>query len=133
MVFSADATQANPLAGGFAGMELDASLFQQWDDQTVYQIGGAYQVNKQLTMRAGYNYAANPVPDRYMNALFPAIVESHITAGFGYAFNDVQGIDFSLQHAPEVSATNPGVGATIPAVTSRHSQTSFQFIYSQRF
>jgi long-chain fatty acid transport protein len=134
MVFTADATQANPLAGGFAGLELDAVLFQNWDDQTVYQIGGAYQVNKQLILRAGFNYADNPVPDQYLNALFPAIVESHITAGFGYGFNDKQSIDFSLQHAPEVSATNPGVPAAgIPAVTSKHSQTSFQFIYSQRF
>lgn len=134
MVFSADPTQANPLAGGFGSLELDASLFQRWEDQTVYQLGGAYQLNKQLTLRAGYNYAENPVPDQYLNALFPAIVESHITAGFGYAFNDTQTVDFSLQHAPEVSATNPGVPAAgIPAVTSRHSQTSFQFIYSHRF
>ena len=128
MVFTADSTQANPLAGGFAGMELDAALFQRWKDQTVYQIGGAYQFNKQLTLRAGYNYADNPVPDQYLNALFPAIVERHVTAGFGYGFNAAQSIDFSLQHAPEVSATNPGNG-----VTSKHSQTSFQFIYSHRF
>lgn len=128
MVFTADATQANPLAGGFAGLELDAALYQRWKDQTVYQIGGAYQVNKQLALRAGFNYAENPVPDQYLNALFPAIVERHITAGFGYGFNDAQTIDFSLQHAPEVSATNPNTG-----VTSKHSQTSFQFIYTHRF
>lgn len=133
MVFTADATQANPLAMGFAGLELDSALFQNWADQTVYQIGAAYQVSKQLTLRAGLNYAENPVPDQYLNALFPAIVERHISTGFGYAFNAAQTIDFSLQHAPEVSATNPGNGSTIPAVTSRHSQTSFQFIYSHRF
>lgn len=133
MVFTADATQANPLATGFAGLELDSALFQSWEDQTVYQIGGAYRVGKRLTLRAGYNYAENPVPDQYLNALFPAIAEHHITAGFGYGFNAAQTIDFSLQHAPEVSATYPGNGSTIPAVTSRHSQTSFQFIYSHRF
>lgn len=128
MVFTADATQADAMAGAFAGLELDAVLFQRWEDQTVYQVGGAYQVNSQLTLRAGYNYASNPVPDQYLNALFPAIVERHVTAGFGYGFNETQTIDFSLQHAPEVTATNPNTG-----VTSRHSQTSFQFIYSHRF
>ncbi len=133
MVFTADAVQANPLAGGFAGLDLDATLYQRWDDQTVYQLGGAYQINKQLTVRAGYNHADNPVPNSYLNALFPAIVEDHLTAGFGYGFNDTQSVDFSLQHALPVSNTNPGNGSTIPAVTSRHSQTSFQFIYSHRF
>lgn len=128
MLFTADAAQADAMAGAFAGLELDAVLFQHWEDQTVYQVGGAYQVNSQLTLRAGYNYASNPVPDQYLNALFPAIVERHVTAGFGYGFNETQTIDFSLQHAPEVTATNPNTG-----VTSRHSQTSFQFIYSQRF
>ena len=128
MVFTADASQADPMAAGFAGLELDAALFQRWKDQTVYQIGGAYQATAQLTLRAGLNHASNPVPDQYLNALFPAIVERHYTAGFGYAFNEAQSIDFSLQHAPEVSATNPHT-----QVTSRHSQTSFQFIYSQRF
>lgn len=133
MVFTADAVQSNPLAGGFAGLDLDANLYQRWDDQTVYQVGGGYQVNKQLTVRAGYNHSDNPVPNSYLNALFPAIVEDHVTAGFGYGFNDKQSIDFSLQHALPVSYTNPGNGSTIPAVTSRHSQTSFQFIYSHRF
>ncbi|MFP5504764.1 MAG: OmpP1/FadL family transporter [Gammaproteobacteria bacterium] len=134
MSFTADQSAGNDLSGAFGpgadlrGGTLDATLFQRWEDQTVYQIGGAYQVNKQLTLRAGFNYAENPVPDQYLNALFPAIVERHITAGFGYGFNDAQTIDFSLQHAPEVSATNPGNG-----VTSKHSQTSFQFIYSHRF
>ena len=128
MVFTADAAQTDPLAAGFAGLELDAALFQRWEDQTVYQFGGAYQMNRQLTLRAGFNYASNPVPDQYLNALFPAIVERHVTAGFGYGFNEAQSIDFSLQHATEVTATNPNTG-----VTSRHSQTSFQFIYSQRF
>ncbi len=133
MVFTADAVQANPIAAGFAGMNLDASLYQRWSNQTVYQIGGAYQLDKQLTVRAGYNYAENPVPDQYLNALFPAIVEQHITAGFGYGFNEQQSVDFSVQHALPVSNTNPGNGSTIPPVTSRHSQTSFQFIYSHRF
>ena len=128
MVFTADGSQADPLAAGFAGLELDTALFQRWEDQTVYQFGGAYALTGKLTLRAGLNYASNPVPDQYLNALFPAIVERHVTVGFGYGFNEAQAIDFSLQHAPEVTATNPHTG-----VTSRHSQTSFQFIFSQRF
>ena len=134
MSFTADQSSSNDLSGSFGpgadfrGGTLDAALYQRWEDQTVYQIGGAYQVSKALTLRAGYNYADNPVPDQYLNALFPAIVEEHYTAGFGDSFDPAQSIDFSLQVVPEVSFTNPGNG-----VTSKHSQTSFQFIYSYRF
>ncbi len=139
MSFVADQSPGNDLSGSFGpgadfrGGTLDAVLFQRWEDQTIYQVGGAYQLNPQLTLRAGYNYASNPVPDQYLNALFPAVVEDHITVGFGYRFDDSRSMDFSLQHAPEVTFTNPGNGSTIPAVTSRHAQTSFQFIYSHRF
>ncbi len=134
MTFTADQSASNDLSGAFGpgadlrGGTLDATLYQRWEDQTVIQVGGAYQVNKQLTVRAGYNHGDNPVPNAYLNALFPAIVEDHIIGGFGYAFNATQSIDFSLQHALEISETNPNNG-----VTSSHSQTSFQFIYSHRF
>nr|NIQ08817.1 aromatic hydrocarbon degradation protein [Gammaproteobacteria bacterium]NIR92557.1 aromatic hydrocarbon degradation protein [Gammaproteobacteria bacterium] len=41
-----------------------------------------------------------------MNPLFPAIVENHYMAGFGYAFNQASDLNFSLTYAPEVSVTN---------------------------
>ncbi len=129
MSFEADATQANQLAQGFAGQSMDVALFQNWDDQTVVQLGGAYQYNRQLTLRGGINVASNPVPDSFLNALFPAIPEKHLTLGFGYRFDDQQAIDFSFQHAFEKKVTNPGNGSTIPAFTSVHSQNSFQFVY----
>ena len=127
MSFSADATQADMNAAAFAGQSMDVSLFQRWDDQVVYQFGAAWRWSPKLTLRAGANLADNPVPNTYLNALFPAIVEEHYTAGFGYAFNRTQSMDFSLQYAPEVEETS-GSG-----VISRHSQTSFQFLYSHRF
>ena len=133
MKFKADSSQSNPAAAPVAGTTLTSSLFQQWDDQTVYQVGAAWQVNPALTLRAGYNYAENPVPDAFLNALFPAIVEQHVSAGFGYRFNEAQSVDFSVVKGLEKSATNPGNGSTIPPVESSHSQLNFQFIYSHRF
>jgi len=133
MKFTADSSQFNPAAAPVAGTTLSASLFQEWDDQTVYQVGGAYQVTSALTLRAGYNYGKNPVPDQFLNALFPAIVEQHLTAGFGYRFNEAQSLDFSVVKGLENSATNPGNGSTIPPVESKHSQLNFQFIYSHLF
>jgi long-chain fatty acid transport protein len=124
MTFTAD---TNVNYGGFSGGTLDVTMPQNWDDQTVISIGGAYAMNDQLTLRAGYNSSSNPVPDMYMNPLFPATIEKHITFGLGYGLSDKSSIDFSMTSAPEVSATN-GSGQTV-----KHSQTNWQFMYSVKY
>ena len=124
MTFVASNAASN---GSFAGARLDAVLYQNWEDQDVVMIGGAYRTNAQTTLRAGVNIATNPVPNMYMNPLFPATVKNHYMAGFGYAFDRASSVDFSLTLAPEVSVTN-GQG-----VTTTHSQTNMQLMYSRRF
>jgi len=105
---------------------------QNWDDQTVIQLGLSYKVSEPLTLRAGYNHASNPIPNGTLNPLFPAIVEDHYTLGVGYAFDKANELNFSLQFAPEVSQTSPANPAA-PQVTMTHSQTSWQLMYSKRF
>lgn len=132
MSFAADATQADPAAQGMVGLganALDATLVQNWKNQDVFMIGGAYKFNPALTLRAGLNLASNPIPDAYMNPLFPATIKNHIAFGFGYAFSPAASIDFSLTHAPSVSATNNNMG-----VTTTHAQrNNWQLMYSNRF
>lgn len=130
MTFTADESAEN---GAFAGLAMDAVLFQKWEDQVVVSVGGAYDATKDLTLRAGYNYGKNPVPDAYLNALFPAIVENHLTLGAGYTFAGAHSINASFQTALEKEATNPGNGSTIPAVTSTHSQMNWMVMYSRSF
>ena len=124
MTFTADNVASN---GAFAGASMDATLYQNWDDQNVFMIGLAYKATDALTLRAGASFANNPIPDKYMNPLFPAIEKNHFTLGLGYAFSKSSELNFSVQHAPEVSQTNT------PGVTVDHSQTSWQLMYSQRF
>jgi len=131
MTFEADNDPAKN--GNFAGLKMDMALLQKWSDQTVLALGGAYKVTDAFTVRAGYNHASNPVPNSYLNALFPAIIESHVTAGFGYAFGASSSVDLSLTKAMEIEASNPGDGANIPKVTSTHSQFSWQLMYSYRY
>jgi long-chain fatty acid transport protein len=126
MTFKADNSASN---GGFAGLDLNTELFQDWKDQTVIALGGAYQVNDAWVLRAGLNKAANPVPDKYLNALFPAIVEQHITLGAGYGFSKKSSVDFAISKASETDATNPSMGG----ITSTHSQTSWQVMYTRLF
>ncbi|MGV6815812.1 MAG: OmpP1/FadL family transporter [Thiotrichales bacterium] len=126
--FTADAVQANPAAAGFAGTDVTASFTQDWDDQTVISLGGQYKPTDKLALRAGANLASNPVPDQYLNALFPAITENHFTAGVGYAFSPASKVGFAVSVAPEVEQTNSQNN-----VTSTHSQTTFRFNYVHEF
>jgi long-chain fatty acid transport protein len=104
MTFTADSASAQSgLAQGFGDAVLDAVLYQNWEDQNVIEIGGAYKTSDALTLRAGLNLANNPVPDTYMNPLFPAIAKNHVTLGAGYAFSDVSSVDFSYVYVPKVT------------------------------
>ncbi len=138
MSFTADDKPEN---GGFAGLEMDASLFQKWEDQAVFAAGAAYNPIQPLTLRAGFNYGKNPVPDKYLNALFPAIVETHATFGAGYDFGHGSQINASITTGFKKEATNPGLDLVIgpitdyviPPVTSSHSQLNWQVMFSHSF
>ena len=109
------------------GGSVDFSLPQNWKDQNVFELGGSYKLTDALTLRAGANIANDPIPATYMNALFPAIEKNHYTAGVGYAVSKASDVNFSLEMAPKVSETNAS------GVTSDHSQTNWQLMYSKRF
>jgi len=109
------------------GGSVTFALPQNWKDQMVFSIGGAYKATHQLTLRAGLNLADNPIPDRYVNALFPATIKSHYTLGAGYEFDKTNAVNFSYVMAPEVSTTDAN------GVTVKHAQASWQLMYSHRF
>jgi long-chain fatty acid transport protein len=116
-------------AAGFNGTKMTAVLYQDWEDQDVFMFGGSYKYSNELTLRAGVNLANNPVPKKYMNPLFPAIIKDTLTLGFGYAFNKASSVDFAYTYAPEVSETNPNMG-----VKTVHGQSNnWQAMYSHRF
>lgn len=98
-------------------------------------LGLAYQFSDAFTGRIGYNHGTNPIPDQFVNYLWPAIMENHYTAGFGYAFNKQSGLNFGLSYVPEVSVT--GAGPTPPdgngGMTIEHSQVNWQLMYSYTF
>jgi len=130
MVFTADESAEN---GAFAGLVLDATLYQKWENQAVIALGGSVEATEALTLRAGYNYGKNPIPASYLNALFPAIVENHMTFGAGYGFTEAVTADFSLAYAFTANATNPGNGSTIPPVESEHGQLNWMVMLGYQF
>lgn len=130
MVFTASDAATN---GGFVGLEMEATLFQEWDDQMVIGLGAAFEATEDLTLRAGFNHGANPIPDDFLNALFPAIVESHLTFGAGYTLGEHSALALSVVSGFESEQTNPGNGTTMPEVTSAHKQLNAQLMYTHHF
>lgn len=102
---------------------------QNWKDQTVISLGGAYRVNEAWTLRAGYSHATNPIPDATVHPLFPAIVKTHYTAGVGYQFGGGMSIDAAVSHAPKVTV-NAGMLGGAPV---SHAQTNYQLLFSTRY
>ncbi|MBE0473422.1 DUF5723 family protein [Rhodoferax sp.] len=100
---------------------------QNWKDQTVLNLGMAWKANDALTLRAGLNLADNPIPDAYVNPLFPAIVKNHVTLGLGYKVSQAGDFNMSVAVAPKVTVTS-GQGVEIS-----HAQTNWQLMYSHRF
>ena len=129
MVFTADDAQGDPTARAFGlgGQDVKATLFQNWKNQNVFMIGAAYKTTQDLTLRAGLNIANNPIPDTYLNSLFPAIEKNHVMVGAGYMITKASSVDASFTYAPEVKVTSDQ-GETVT-----HSQTNGQVMYSYRF
>ncbi|GAB4028808.1 MAG: outer membrane protein transport protein [Elusimicrobiota bacterium] len=95
-----------------------------WESQWVYALGLNYKASDKFTLRAGYNYGKNPVKKhdnfnmmgntvvqgKTMNNLnyeyfriigFPAIVENHVTFGFGYKMSERVALNMGYKHAFE--------------------------------
>lgn len=109
-----------------------AAPFQQdWDNQIVVALGASYRFSKALTGRVGYNFGENPIPDELVNYLWPAIMEDHYTAGFGYAFDPKSELNFALSVVPEVTVS--GTGPTNTGFVIEHSQVNWQLMYSHMF
>jgi long-chain fatty acid transport protein len=112
-----------------------APFQQDWDDQIVLALGLSYRFNDTFTGRVGYNHGKNPIPDQFVNYLWPAIVENHYTAGFGYAVGKRSEINFGLSYVPEVSVTGTGPAPQTGNGGMRidHSQVNWQLMYSVKF
>lgn len=104
-----------------------------WDDQWVLGVGIQYQANEKLVLRGGYNYAENPVKEHdgfdpmgvtsiqgtavptlgyelFRIIGFPAVVESHLTLGAGYAVTEDFSVHLAYVHAFENTISQSSAG-----------------------
>ena len=87
----------------------DARGYQDfgWQNQDVYALGAEYRMDD-LSLRAGFNYGANPIAEQGASdggrinllnmGMFPAITQRHYTLGAGYQFTKNVGADFAATY-----------------------------------
>jgi len=110
-----------------ANQKLDAKLYQNWDNQLVVALGASYKMNEDVTLLMGFNHAKNPIPEQYLNPLFPATTENHITGGMSWKTSDRGQVDFALSYAMEAENKIP---TPYGSITSTHRQLNGQIMYS---
>ncbi len=81
-----------------------------WRDVTAIKTGIAYDVTETLTLRLGYNYSTQPIPDNqtYFNILAPGVVQHHVTAGITWRFLDNFELSAFYAHAFEQTVIGSG-------------------------
>jgi long-chain fatty acid transport protein len=72
----------NTMMGNNGTFSMDFPM--NWKNSALVKIGGEYNANEVLTLRLGYAYGGNPVPESTIFPIFPAIVESHLMLGVSY-------------------------------------------------
>ena len=78
---------------------LAASATNNWHDQWVVAVGGAYQYDADTILRWGYNYGRNPIPTEHTNPLLSAVSEHHLTLGVGRQLTAQWNLSACLEYA----------------------------------
>lgn len=104
-----DNSNINTMLGNSGSFNLEFPM--NWKNSVIVKLGGEYKASKLLTLRLGYAYGGNPVPESTIIPILPAIVENHITAGASYKVSDPLTIHAAVEFVMNKSleSTNPNV------------------------
>jgi long-chain fatty acid transport protein len=86
----------NPFFNAMAGAHPSDDFPLNWHDSYSVRVGADFYLSENDTLRAGYMYMTNPVPDETLTPLIPANVEHAITVGYGHNFGAVR-LDLAYQ------------------------------------
>lgn len=111
-----------------------------WDDMTVFKLGVQHQMDEKTTLRAGWNYAKQPIASDQLdfNLLAPAVVENHLTFGVTRKLDSGAELSVSAMHAfnNKVNGTNacsPTGSGTCHISALEMSQNSIGVQYASQF
>ncbi len=98
-----DNANVNRMLGNSGSFSLDFPM--NWKDSYSVRIGLEYAASDPLTLRAGYAYGSNPVPESTIFPVFPAVVENHLMVGVSYRLIEVLSINAAYEAALNKSET----------------------------
>lgn len=109
-----------------------------WDDMTVYKLGASFVLSSNMTLLAGWNHGAQPIPagETFFNVLAPAVVEDHYTLGLTWELANKSELTFMYMYAPESTVNG---SSSIPTAFGggeanlSMSQTSMGVAYGWKF
>ena len=112
-----------------------------WRDIDIFKLGVAWQMNSQLTLRAGFNRGQNPITpaDVTFNILAPGVMKTHYTFGFTRALSPSDDLTGALMIAPRQSVTGSSLfnGLMGPGAagneTIRMRQSAVGVAWSRKF
>ncbi|MFW1952434.1 OmpP1/FadL family transporter [Acinetobacter beijerinckii] len=81
---------ASVMAGNAFGTEKGHGF--GWKDINIYKLGATYQVDPQLTLRAGYSHNNQPIPNdqTFLNILAPGVIQDHLSLGATWSVDQRQ-------------------------------------------
>jgi long-chain fatty acid transport protein len=101
-------------SGSFAGGPLgsDNGPGFGWKNINVYKLGASYDMSQNLTLRAGWNHADQPIPSdqTFFNILAPGVVQDHVTLGATWTLANKGELSVGYMHA--FKKTVSGTGGT---------------------
>lgn len=85
-----------------------------WEDQRIVKAGLTWNATERLTLRTGISHGNSPIQaeDVFANALFPAIMETHLATGASYEFDSFS-LHFAFIHGlkEEITDNTGGFGS----------------------
>jgi long-chain fatty acid transport protein len=100
-----DVSATNGLSDGYIG-----HIDESWVDVWALALGGTYQLNDKVVLRAGYAYDQSPVRDEYRTARVPSSDRQWLTVGAGYTVDQNLSVDVAAgylrMYAMDLSEVN---------------------------
>lgn len=71
-----------------------------WRDMTVLKVGTSYDVNPDLTVRAGFSAGRQPIPSSqtFFNIYAPGVIENHLSLGATWKIDKKKEVTFAYTH-----------------------------------
>jgi long-chain fatty acid transport protein len=138
------ASVSNPISNlfgcptaGAGGKDLESCLGGSrgagfgWDDMDVYKFGIRWNVNSDLTLRAGFSHGKQPIAATQVtfNILAPGVTEDHIAAGFTRRSGNGEWSG-SLTYAPSQTVKGSNTFDPTQQISLSMDQWMLQFSYS---